>query len=150
MGSLGLALALSILPLPPVWFVCNPDWALLFLIYWTMAIPERVGVGYAFFTGLFMDVLTGRQLGQHALAYSLVAYLSQRWHRQLRLSPVYQQMGAVLLMSFISQLLVFWTQNINAAKSFGWIYWLPSVSSTILWPLVLLGLRRVRRRYQIY
>ncbi|MDD5037442.1 MAG: rod shape-determining protein MreD, partial [Methylococcaceae bacterium] len=50
--SLLIAMILRIISLPQEFFLYNPDWVLLFLIYWAMAIPERVGVGYAWCTGL--------------------------------------------------------------------------------------------------
>lgn len=148
-SSLALAMILCIIPLPPAVFVYNPDWVLLFLIYWTMAVPERVGVGYAWCMGLFVDVLTARMLGQHALAYAVVAYLAVKWHRPLRLYPLYQQILSVLLLSLLSQLLVFWTQNTKAASAIGLGYWMPSLVGAVLWPVILLGLRYVRRRYHI-
>ncbi len=147
--SLSVAMILRIVPWPHAWFYFNPDWVLLFLIYWTMAVPERVGVGYAWCAGLFVDVLTARLLGQHALAYAVVAYLSLRWHRQLRLYPVYQQTFSVFLMLLLAQLLVFWTQNTKAASAIGLGYWLPSFSGALVWPAILLALRYVRRRYRI-
>ena len=52
LASLLLAMVLRIIPLPKEWFVYNPDWVLLFLIYWAMAVPERVGLGYAWCVGL--------------------------------------------------------------------------------------------------
>jgi rod shape-determining protein MreD len=148
--SLVLAMALRILPLPSPWAMWNPDWIALFLIYWTLAIPERVGVGTAWLTGLFTDVLTGRMLGQHALAYSVIAYLILRWYRRLRLYPLPQQSLWVLLLLFISQLLVLWTQNVKDADAMGWTYWLPSLSGALAWPPVLVVLRRLRRSHHIF
>jgi len=148
-ASLALAMILRVIHLPPLLFYINPDWVLLCLIYWAMAVPERVGVGYAWCAGLFVDVLTGRMLGQHALAYSVVAYLSVKWHRPLRVYPLYQQILSILLLSLLSQLLVFWTQNTKAASSIGLVYWLPSLVGAVVWPVILLGLRHVRRRYRV-
>jgi len=119
LASLLLAMVLRIIPLPMEWFVYNPDWILLFLIYWAMAIPERVGVGYAWCLGLLSDVLTGRMLGQHALAYSVVVFVCVKGHRRLRSYPLYQQSLLVLLLLLANQLLIFWTQNIKAAGAGG-------------------------------
>jgi rod shape-determining protein MreD len=149
-ASLVAAMILRIVPLPHEVSLLNPDWVLLFLLYWNMAIPDRVGVGAAWFTGLLTDVLTGRMLGQHALAYAVAAYICIRLHRQLRLYPLYQQALSVLLFQLLSQLLVFWTQNIKAANALGLSYWLPSLVGALLWPLVFLGLRRLRRRFNIF
>ncbi len=148
-SSLVVAMALRILPLPHDWFILNPDWIALFLIYWTMALPDRVGVGTAWLTGLFADVLTGRMLGQHAVAYSVIAYLSLRWYRRLRLYPLPQQSLWVLMFLLAGQVLVYWTQNVKNADTTTLAYWLPPLAGALLWPLVRVVLRRLRRHYKI-
>ena len=55
-----------------------PDLLALVLVFWNVHQPRRVGVGLAFMFGLLMDVHQGALLGQHALAYTLLA--SFRWH----------------------------------------------------------------------
>ncbi len=150
LATLFVAMILRIIPLPKELFLYNPDWVLLFLIYWVMAIPERVGVGYAWCVGLFCDVLTGRTLGQHPLAYTLVVYICARLYRSLRRYPMSQQAFSVLLLLLLNQALIFWTQNIKAARSIGLAYWLPSLAGALVWPAIFLILRRVRRSYHIF
>ncbi|MFM8333454.1 MAG: rod shape-determining protein MreD [Candidatus Methylumidiphilus sp.] len=145
--SLAFAMVLRILPLPHEWFLYNPDWVLLFLVYWAMAIPERVGVGYAWCVGLFCDALTARLLGQHALAYAVVAYVCVKMHRQLRTYPIYQQMLSVLLLLLLEQVLMLWTQHANTASL---DYWLPALSGALVWPAVFPILRRLRRRFHLF
>jgi rod shape-determining protein MreD len=148
-ASLSFAMVLRILPWPAEWLVANPDWVLLFVVYWNMAIPDRFGVVAAWVTGLFTDALTGRMLGQHALAYTLVAFLCLRLHRQLRLSPLFQQGLMILLFHLLCQVLVFWTQNMRAGNAVAAHYWLPSVVGALLWPATFLALRRLRRSFNI-
>ena len=149
LASLLVGMVLLIIPLPRELFVYNPDWVLLFLIYWSLAIPERVGLGYAWCLGLLVDALTGRMLGQHALAYSVVVYVSVKLHGRLRSYPLFQQGLIVFLLLLVNQLLVFLTQNGKAAGTIGMAYWLPSVVGALVWPVVFLTLRRVRRRYPV-
>jgi len=149
MGSLAIAMALRIVPWPREWLIANPDWVLLFLIYWNMALPDRFGVASAWSTGILTDALTGRMLGQHALAYTLVAYMCLRLHRQLRLSPLFQQSLMVLLFHLLCQVLVFWTQNIKSGNAAAAQYWLPSLIGALLWPGIFLTLRWLRRTFNI-
>jgi len=149
LASLLVAMVLRILPLPKEWFVYNPDWVLLFLIYWAIAIPERVGVGHAWCVGVSSDVLTGRMLGQHALAYSVVAFVCVKLHTRLRAYPLYQQVLPVFLLLLVNQLLIFWTQNIKGAHSTELIHWSPSLAGALVWPAIFTTLRRVRRYYNI-
>lgn len=148
--SVVLAMILRILPWPHELSLYNPDWVLLCLIYWNMAIPERVGVGTAWFAGLLTDALTGRLLGQHALVYALVAYFCIRLHRRLRLYPLSQQALMVLAFLLFSQVLLFWTQSVKTASTMNAHYWLPSLVGALLWPVLFVTLRRVRRRFNIF
>ena len=65
--SLVVALVLMILPLPDWVQIYRPNWVVLVLIYWSMALPKRVGLWFAFFTGIILDASQGTLLGQHTL-----------------------------------------------------------------------------------
>ena len=45
--SLAAALFLSILPMPAVAEELRPEWVTLTMIFWTLTLPERVGVFWA-------------------------------------------------------------------------------------------------------
>ena len=75
------AMLLTIAPWSDQLELFNPDWILLTLMYWSVALPERVGIFYAWTTGLFADVLTGQLFGQHALTYSIVIYACLKLHK---------------------------------------------------------------------
>ena len=66
--SLMVALILMILPLPDWAQMYRPNWMALVLIYWSMALPQRVGLWFAFFCGIVLDTSLGTLLGQHTLA----------------------------------------------------------------------------------
>jgi rod shape-determining protein MreD len=122
----------------------NPDWILLVLIYWSLAAPEKVGIFNAWFVGLLTDVLTYRMLGQHALAYSLGIYMCLNLHKRLRYFPLFQQALFIFTVLFISQALLFWTENIHRPPRLEAIFWLPVLTGTLSWPLVYTTLRKIR------
>jgi rod shape-determining protein MreD len=140
-----LAMSFKILPLPVVLSNINPDWVLLALIYWTLAIPEKIGVFNAWIVGLFVDVLTGRILGQHALAYALISYACLKLHRRLRQYPVLQQSLFIFCGLLFSQMLIFWIENIKGPTAFTVAFWLPVFMGTLCWPLVYSALRFIRQ-----
>ena len=142
--SLILSMSLKILPLPSVWNSMNPDWVLLVLIYWTLAAPEKIGVFNAWVVGLLVDVLTGRILGQHALTYALISYICLKLHKRLRQYPVPQQALFIFLCLLLSQILIFWIENIQDDTEFSLDFWLPVIIGTLLWPLVYSMLRFIR------
>ena len=52
-----------------------PDFVALVLVFWCMRQPRLVGLGAAWALGLITDAGNGVLLGQHALAYSILAFL---------------------------------------------------------------------------
>lgn len=143
------ALVLTVVPLPDDLRILRPDWVLLVLIYWCMALPQRVGVGIGWLLGLFTDVLTGALLGQHALAYSLVAFLTLKLHQRLRLYPLWQQALSMLVLLALGQLLMLWINGIVGRPIHSWLYWMPSLTGALLWPFVFLLLRGLRRAFRV-
>lgn len=143
--TLIFAMCLRIVPLPQSLAIFNPDWVLLVLIYWSLAMPERIGISYAWIFGILTDVLMGRLFGQYALSYSLLIYLVLIWHRQLRQFPQFQQSTFVFACLLISQLLLFWFENLKTPAQLHGVFWLPVLSGTLCWTLVYHVMRFVRR-----
>ncbi len=143
-----VAMALKIAPFPAFFSELNPDWVLLTLIYWSITTPERTGIISAWTVGLLTDVLTGRLLGQYALAYPLAIYFCAKNHHRLRRFPLFQQGLLIFFVQFLSQLLIFWTENFHSATRFTSAFWWPVISGTLFWPIVysILSLVRVPRK----
>lgn len=144
-----VAIMLTLLPLPDWIAYLRPEWVSLVLIYWCMALPERVGVGIGWIAGLFLDVIHGAVLGQYALALALVAYFTLSLHQRLRVFPLLQQMFMVLLLVLFQQLVVIWIKGFTGESPGSMRYWLPSLTTMLLWPWLFVLLRDLRRKYQV-
>ena len=70
--SLFAALVLNLIPLGKMPGI--PDWLALVLVFWCIHQPLKVGMGAGFFFGAVMDVAQAGVMGQHALAYVLLAF----------------------------------------------------------------------------
>ena len=79
----------------------KPLLTLLVLIYWNMALPDKVGIFEALFFGIIMDILNGSILGLHGLLFVLITYICQRFFYQFRVSPIWQQSVILFFLSFI-------------------------------------------------
>lgn len=143
--TLMIAILLMILPLPEILRLARPEFVVMTLIYWTMALPQRVNIGVAWFTGLVMDITTGGQLGVHAFAYAMAVFMVARFHLQLRQYPLWQQAFTILSLVF----LVHVVSMLNAPLTSGLHIWMPAVVSTVLWPFVYAVLRKIRRSFQV-
>lgn len=140
-----MAMVARVMSIIPAWDVLNPDWISLVLIYWSIALPERVGVFTAFFIGLLTDVLTGCLLGQYALIYALISYFSIKEHRRLRQFPLIQQCVFVLLCQLMMRSVIFSIELMQAsANHLPLSFWYSAASGAVVWPLVFLSLRAIR------
>ncbi len=144
-----VALMLTALPMPAWAALWRPAWVMLVLIYWCMAAPAYAGVVMGWALGLFMDVLVGSLLGQHALALAIVAFVAHRFHRQVRVLPIWQQGVSVFGLVFIYQALILWIAGIQGMPILAAAYWSSPLVSMLLWPWVYIVLRDVRRRYLV-
>jgi len=144
-----LALVLTVAPMPDWLRPVRPDWVGLVLIYWCLALPDRVGVITGWFAGLLVDLITGTILGQHALSLTIVAYLTQRLHLRIRLFPILQQAFTVMILLILHQLLALWISRIIGRPGAPWYFWAPSLLGMLLWPPVYILLRNVRYRFRV-
>lgn len=141
-----LALVLTIVPLPDRVEPYRPDWAAMTLIYWSMAVPRSYSVGTAWLVGIALDVAQGTLLGQHALALSLITYMTTRFHLQLRVFPLSQMTATVLALLCLYQFILFWINGVAGINAPAVTYWGPVVSGTLLWPVVSLLFSGIRYR----
>lgn len=141
------ALVLTILPWPVWTEQFRPDWVAMVLVYWCMALPQRVGVGTGFLAGLTLDVLYGSILGENALAKTVIAFLTVRFHLQLRMFPRWQQAVVVLLLVAANNLLVLWIKKLAGTAPGTWNFLTPGIVSMLLWPWLFVILRDLRRRW---
>ncbi len=144
-----VALLLTIVPLPEWARYARPDWVGLVLIYWCLALPDRVGVITGWFAGLLVDLVTGTILGQHALSLTIVAYLTQRLHQRIRLFPILQQAFTVMILLILHQLLALWISRIIGRPGAPWYFWAPSLLGLLLWPVVFVLLRNMRHVFRV-
>jgi rod shape-determining protein MreD len=130
-----------------------PDFVALVLVFWCVRQPRLVGLGVGWTLGLVTDAGNGVLLGQHALAYSLLAFLGIWLSRRiLWFGPGLQALhvGAVLLVGQAVSLLV----RLAAGNDFpGWPILIGPLAGAALWPvaswLLLLPQRRPVREQTI-
>lgn len=149
MLSIIVALVLQIMPMPSAVDLYRPDWVLLVLSYWSLALPHRVNVGVAFINGLVLDILLGTSLGVHSFAMSLSIYILAANYQRLRNYSVWQQAIIVGIMAALYHLIVFWLQHLLTDIYFLFDYLWPVVSSIVIWPWIFWLLRRVRRQLRL-
>lgn len=149
LASFLLAYVLAVLPLPQWLQWGRPEWLALALIYWTIALPHRVGILTGLLLGLGLDALEGAVLGQNAFALVVVALLCLTLYQRLRVFNLWQQAAVVFVLVGINQLVCQWVQNLEGVGVRSQLFLLPAVSSALLWPVVLHLLRFLRRHFLV-
>ncbi|EKD72430.1 MAG: hypothetical protein ACD_45C00678G0003 [uncultured bacterium] len=137
-----VAFILTLLPMPDWAIWLRPAWVLMVLIYWAMMAPHQVNVGVAWLVGLFLDVLNGTLLGEHALAMTLAIYVVIKIHSRLRMWPLLQQGLSVFFLVLFYQFILFCVQGFLGQPPSSWLYWSSSLTSMLLWPWMFSIIRR--------
>jgi rod shape-determining protein MreD len=134
--SLVIAFILNVLPWGTIPGI--PDFLAITLVFWSIHQPRKVGMGVAFLLGLLMDVHDAIDLGENALAYTLISFFAISIHRRVLWFPVLTQTLHVfplfLGMQIVELLTRLWVAP-NAQFS-GWIYFTACVATSALWPIV--------------
>ncbi|MCE9685907.1 MULTISPECIES: rod shape-determining protein MreD [Shewanella] len=147
--TLFLGILFQIMPLPEVVESWRPDWLLMVIIYWAVALPHRYNILTAWVLGVALDILLGANLGIRALALSLVVYVVVLHFQRIRHFPRWQQTLLVMCLVLLYHLVIFWLEFVISGAKFEPDFLLPAVSSLVIWPWLFLILRRVRRLYKV-
>ena len=143
-GSFAAALLLNFLPWRDLRLV--PDFVALVLTFWCVRQPRLVGLGVAWMLGLVSDAGNGVLLGQHALAYSLLAFLAVWLSRRiLWFGPMLQSLHVALIL-LVAQTAVLFVRLAASDPFPGWPIFVGPLLGAALWPaatwLLLLPQRR--------
>lgn len=132
--ALTLALGLLFDLMPWGGFAFVPDLTATALAFWCIHQPRRVGIAIAWTLGLLIDVGNGALLGQHALGYSVLAFLAFAVHRRILWFPPWQQALQLLPLLLSTQLLMLVIRIFAGADFPGWPYFAGCFISAALWP----------------
>jgi len=141
-----IGLILQIVPMPSQLDLYRPDWLLLILCYWVMALPNRVNVGIATLTGVILDLLYGTALGVHSFALTVPIFLVAANYQRMRNQSILQLAITIGVLSMIYHLLIYWLQFWLTSIDFRWVFLWPSFTSILLWPWLFWLLRKFRRK----
>lgn len=139
-----VALLLNFLPwgnLPLV-----PDFVALTLTFWCVRQPRLVGLGIGWLIGLLMDAGNGVLLGQHALAYSLLAFASIGLSRRILWFPWLLQAMHVAILLVGAKTVEVLVRIAAGAQFPGWALLIGPLIGALLWPVVSFLLLAPQRR----
>lgn len=146
LSSVLVALFLNGLPWEGIALALRPDFVALVMLYWCTHKPLRVGIGMSWAVGILADVSDASLFGQHALAYTVLAFGGVVLHRRLQMFDLRQQtiqVFGIFAATYAVYALVNWQVNGYVV----WTYFLGCLTSTLLWmPLSIMFLAIRQKR----
>lgn len=132
-ASLFGGLLLNLLPWSGYALWLRPDFVSLVVLYWCIEQPRRFGFLAAWSLGLLMDVADGTLFGQHALAYSILAYAGLVLHRRVRSFPLSQQVLHVIPLLLLNDAIVLLLRMGTGSEFPGFQYFIGAIVGGLLW-----------------
>src|SRR5262245_30004461 len=132
--SFTLALVANFLPWKNIAYV--PDFVALVLCFWCVRQPRLVGLGAGWVLGLLADVGNGVLMGQHALAYSLLAFGAITFSRRILWFGVWGQALHVAALLLLAQGIGALVRRAAGADFPGWAIVVGPLIGAFLWPVV--------------
>ena len=144
-GTLIAALLANLLPWSGWALWIKPDFVALVLLFWCIEQPRRIGFTRACLLGLLMDVADGSLFGQHALAYSILAFAGIVLHRRVRMFTIPPQVMHVISLLLLNDLIVLVIRLIAGDDFPGYQYFIGSFIGGLLWPVISVLLKLPQR-----
>ncbi|MEI6896084.1 MAG: rod shape-determining protein MreD [Psychromonas sp.] len=139
----------AIYPLPIFLNAFRPDWLVLFIFYWVLAVPHRISIIHGFVLGILLDLLLGSTLGMHALLFSLLAYFVSIGYQRIRYFTIVQTTLLVGIFVLFTKLAFYGLaaslQDIFLYKHYFWSIF----TSMLIWPWFFLLMRYIRQRFKV-
>ena len=143
-GSFALALLANFLPWKNV--ALAPDFVALVLAFWCVRQPRLVGMGAGWLLGLLTDAGNGVLLGQHALAYALLAFTAITLSRRILWFALWGQALHVAALLLLAQGVVALVRLAAGADFPGWTIAVGPLIAAALWPVITMLLLIPQRR----
>lgn len=139
------AFLLVALPLPQALSYWRPELVTMVLVFWVLNEPGKVGVWTAFLLGLLLDVLMATTFGVYPMMLAVVAYLTRLSYRWVKVFSLWQTGGLVFALVLVSLIVKRILLGVLGSGPDSLLFWVPALTSALVWPTVMLSLRRFTR-----
>jgi len=152
--SLIVALIFGVMHLPewwPQWLGwLRPNWVLLTVFFWVLAVPQRFGLVAAWLLGIVCDVLYGEPLGLNGALFALFTYITWSIYERLRMFGAVQQAILLFFMVLLAEgaRMIGLLLLIERDAQFGFV--VIAAASALVWPLVRALLAQVETACRVH
>lgn len=147
--TLLIALVCQLFPWVGQGVIFRPDFMLVVLLYWLLRAPGICNIGTAWIAGLLVDLATGSLLGQHALSFTITAFVALSYQRRLVLFNTWQLAGYVIALLTLARVLMLLLKLFAGYENPSWYYLWPIFTGLLLWQIMILvfgGLTRPKTK----
>ena len=130
-----LTTVLTIMPMPDFLNGITIEWVAMSIIFFSIMNVSLMGIFAAWIIGLLLDLLQGGLLGENALIFSVISYLSYRFRFQIRVYPDWQIMIVILFFLSFGNLISLWIKGFSGRILFVSEDWLSIVCAVLIWPI---------------
>ena len=130
-----LTTILTIMPMPDFLNGITIEWVAMSIIFFSIMNVSLMGIYAAWIIGLLLDLLQGGLLGENALIFSVISYLSYRFRFQIRVYPDWQIMIVILFLLSFGNLISLWIKGFSGRILFVSEDWLSVVCAVLIWPI---------------
>ena len=148
-ASIFVALFIVAIHVPVSWRGFVPDWSLLVLFYWVLALPGRVGVLLACVVGVLTDLLDGSPVGATAVGSVLAVLVILVSYQRIRQFDGLKQSLVMGLLISLVHLIEQRLETFLGWQHVGTDFLLPAATSLLFWVPVRNCLRSLRRYYEV-
>ncbi len=142
-----IALVLTVLPQPSWMVYAKPQWVFVVLLFWLMHAPRKIGPIIAWLLGLYVDLLMGDILGEHALIFVLFTYFVQRFLSVIQAMPLWQQVLGVGLAGLVNIGIGVIFIKFGGVTELTWRMLSPVIANMVIWPWLYFLCRDVRPKH---
>ena len=130
-----LTTMMTIMPLPDFFNGIRIEWVSLAIIFFSIMNVSLMGVIAAWTIGLLLDLLQGGLLGENALIFSVISFLSYRFRFQIRVYPDWQLVIVTLFLLSFGNLVSLWIRGFSGRILFVTEEWLSILIAALIWPI---------------
>ena len=151
--TLFVALVLTVMHLPewlPQWLGWfRPHWTVVFVFFWVLHLPHRLGLIWAWVLGLLADVLLADPLGLNAMILATVTFVTWKFYERLRMYSLIQQCTVVFALAGLAELVRGTTHLVLSERDLSAGILACAMVSAMVWPFANAVLGRLQQQFRV-
>ncbi len=135
--TLLLGILLDLIPMTRHLEAIRPHWTLMIVMFWALYLENLFSVGTAWLVGLFLDLTKSYIFGLHGFIFALATFLVKKYYLWLKGLTHLELTVLTIIIFLIQTVATTWINGfLGSTSPYPHLWFLPIISSTLLWPLI--------------